>query len=114
VAAKQKLDDFASGRFVEIAGRFVGNDDGRIGRQGAGKCDPLLFAAGKLGRIMGGALRQSDGGELALGDRLWVGDAGEFERHGDILKRRHGRDQMERLKHDADITAAKARQPVLV
>src|SRR5215831_7328041 len=30
-AAEQKLDDLASGRFVEIAGRFVGDDDGRIG-----------------------------------------------------------------------------------
>src|SRR5215831_19451044 len=35
LAAEQKLDDLASGRFVEIAGRFVGDDDGRVGRQGA-------------------------------------------------------------------------------
>ena len=27
---------------------------------------------------------------------------GQFQRHGDILQRRHGRDQVERLEHDAD------------
>ena len=43
-----------------------------------------------------------------------VGDAGEFERHRDVLERRHGRDQVERLEHDPDIAAAEARQRVLV
>ena len=46
VAAKQKLDDLTTGRFVEIAGRFVGDDDGGIGRQRAGERDALLLAAG--------------------------------------------------------------------
>ncbi len=47
-----KLDDIASGRLVEIAGRLVGNDDGGIGRERAGERDALLLAAGKLGRIV--------------------------------------------------------------
>ena len=114
VAAKQKFDDLASSRFVEISGRFVSNDDSRVRRQGAGERDPLLLAAGKLGRIMPGALGQSDRGEFAFGDRLRVRDAGELERHGDVLERRHGRDQMEGLKDDPDIAAAKTREPVLI
>src|SRR6516225_127698 len=81
LTAEQKLDDLAPGCFVEIAGRFVGDDDGRVGRQGAGERDPLLLAAGKLGGIMPSALRQADGGEFALGDCLCVGHAGELERH---------------------------------
>src|SRR3974390_628008 len=57
LAAEQKLDDLASGCFVEITGWFVGDDDGRAGRQGAGKRYPLLLAPGKFGRIMPRALR---------------------------------------------------------
>jgi hypothetical protein len=43
-----------------------------------------------------------------------VGIAGQLQRHRDIFQRRHGRDQVKRLEHDADLTAAKARQRVLV
>src|SRR5262249_39213005 len=79
LAAEQKLDDLASGRFVEITGRFVGDDDGGVRRQGAGERNPLLLASGQLRGIMPRALRQADGGELALGDCLCIGDAGELE-----------------------------------
>ena len=41
-----------------------------------------------------------------------VGAAGEFERHRDVLDRGHRRDEMERLEHDADVRAAKARERV--
>ena len=34
-----------AGRFVEIAGRFVGDDDGRLGRQRPGDRHALLLAA---------------------------------------------------------------------
>ncbi len=103
-----------AGRLVEIAGRLVGDEDGGIGRERARQRHALLFAAGQFGRIVMDALRQSDGGKLALGAFERVGNAGELERHGDVFQRRHGRDQMESLKHDADILAAKARQRVLV
>ena len=59
-------------------------------------------------------LRQPDGRQFLFGAAQRVAGAGEFERHRDVLQRRHGRDQMERLKHDADIPAAKARERVLV
>ena len=62
----------------------------------------------------GAAARQSDRGEFALGAGQRVARAGEFERNCDVLQRRHGRDQMERLEHDADIAAAKARQSVFI
>ena len=45
---------------------------------------------------------------------LRVGDAGQFQRHRHVLQRGHGRDQVERLEHDADMAAAEARQRVLV
>ena len=43
-----------------------------------------------------------------------VGIAGKLERDGDVLERRHGRDQMEGLEDDADLAAAEAGQRVLV
>src|SRR5271170_2533657 len=43
---EQKLDDRLPGGFIEIAGRLVGDEDGRTGRKRAGEGDALLFAAG--------------------------------------------------------------------
>src|ERR1700693_2899777 len=43
-----------------------------------------------------------------------IGIAGQLQRHGDIFQRRHGWNQMKRLEYDADLTAAKARQRILV
>ena len=65
LAAEQKLDDFAPGCLVEVSGRLVGDDDGRIGGERAGERDTLLLAAGKLGGIMVEPLCEPDGGKLA-------------------------------------------------
>ena len=113
MAAEQKLDDFRSGRFVEIAGRFVGDDDGGIGRKRAGERDALLLAAGQFGRVMAEAVFQPDRGQLALGARKSIARAGKFERHGDVLQCRHGRNEVEGLEDDADMASPEAREFVL-
>ena len=99
-----------SGGLVEIAGRLVGDDDGGIGRQRAGERDALLLAAGQLGRIMIEAAAKPDRGNLALRACECVVRAGKLERHGDVLQRRHGRNQVEGLEDDADILAAETRE----
>ena len=114
MAAEQKLDNVASCGLVEIAGRFVGDDDGGIGGERTRKRDALLLAAGKRGGIVMQARAQADRGKLALGACQRVGRAGEFERDCDVFQRRHGRDQMERLKDDADGAAAKTRQLIFI
>ena len=38
---------------VEVAGRLVGQEQGRLGDQGAGDGDALLLPAGQLGRLVG-------------------------------------------------------------
>ncbi len=58
VAGEQQVDDLPPGVLVEIAGRLVGDEDRRIGRQRAGERDALLLAAGQLRRIMMRAARQ--------------------------------------------------------
>ena len=114
VAGEQQIDDLGAGRLVEIAGRLVGDEDRRLGRQRARERHALLLAAGQLRRIVVQPLA-SPTAASSRAARSWAsGDAGELERHRDVLQRRHGRDEVEGLEHDADIAAAEARQRVLV
>ena len=59
VAGEQQIDDLPAGGLVEIAGRLVGDQDRRAGRQRAGERHALLLAARQLGRIMAAAARQA-------------------------------------------------------
>ena len=45
---EQKIDDLLAGRAVEIAGRFIGDHDRRMRRDGARDRHALLFAAREL------------------------------------------------------------------
>ena len=49
-----------------------------------------------------GAMGQADLGEQRGGRLEGIRPAGELQRQRDVLKRRHGRDQMEGLEDDAD------------
>ena len=71
-------------------------------REGAGQRHALLLAAGKLAGQMGQPMAQPDGVQRLRRARHGVARAGEFQRHRDVLQRGHGRDQVERLEHDAD------------
>ena len=111
---EQQAGDFFPGARIEIAGRLVGKQQAGTRSQRAGKRHALLLAAGKLNRIMAGAVGQADPGQHGLGAGKGIGDPGKFQRHGDIFQRRHIGDKMERLKDDADMAAAKQRQRVFV
>ena len=67
-----------------------------------GANDALLLAAGELRGEMIGTRCQADLGEQRGGRLEGVRPAGELQRQRDVLKRRHGRDQMEGLEDDAD------------
>ena len=60
VQLHQHLDDAVAGVGVEIAGRFVGEQDLRLVRERACERDALLFAAGELGRIVVRAFCEAD------------------------------------------------------
>ena len=111
--AEQQVDDLLAGLAVEVAGRLVGQHDLRAGAQRPGDGDALLLAAGELGREMIGAMRQPHLGQQRAGRLEGVGLAGELQRQRHVLQRRHGRHQVERLEHDADVGAADERQLVL-
>ena len=113
VQGEEQIGDARAGGAVEIAGGLVGEQDLRPRRQGAGQRHALLLAARQLAGIVIGAQDQPHGAQLALGAVEGVRHAHQFQRHRDIFQRRHGRDQVKRLEHDADLAAAKARQRVL-
>ena len=56
----QQAQDVGARLRVEVAGRLVGEDDGRFGDQGAGDGDALLLAAGELGGPVGAAVLEAD------------------------------------------------------
>ena len=62
---EQQVGDLPAGRLVEIAGRLVGDEDARLGRQRPGDRHALLLAARQLAGIVGDAVAQADGSELA-------------------------------------------------
>ena len=112
--AEQQIDHLLAGLAVEIAGRLVGEDDLRARAERAGDGDALLLAARELRREMIGAMREADFAPAApRADVEGIGLAGELQRQRDVLERRHGRHQMERLEDDADVGAAHERQLVL-
>src|SRR5262249_52812643 len=73
----------------------------------------LLLAARKLPGIMIGAWAETHRVEFGARAFERVLYAVQLERNGDVLERGHRLDQMERLKNDADILAAKAGERVL-
>ena len=44
----ERVEDLRAGRVVEVAGRLVGEEEGRPGHEGAGDRDPLLLAGRQL------------------------------------------------------------------
>ena len=82
---------------------FVGEKQARPRREGARDCHALLLPAGKRARIMAEPIAETD--PLQQGARALVGPAfaGQFEWQHDVLERRHLRQQLERLEHEAEI-----------
>lgn len=99
---------------IEIAGRFVGEENFRLGGHGARDSDTLLLPAGELRGIMAKPMSEADRRKFAGGpfERLFM--TGKLQRHGDIFQCRHRRQQMKCLKDDADMTAPRSGQRVLV
>ena len=56
----EHLEDFLAGARIEVAGRLVGEEHPRPVDQRPGDGHALLFAAGKLRRLVVDAIRQAD------------------------------------------------------
>src|SRR5690242_14103332 len=56
----EEVHDVAGGLAIEVAGRLVGPDDGRVRHQRAGDGDALALAAGHLCRTVALAVAEAD------------------------------------------------------
>ena len=110
----EELEHLGAGGGVEVAGGLVGEDELGPGGQRPRHGDPLLLAAGELGRTMAQTRAEADRVDDPI-DPLAVGlAAGEREGQGDVLVRGQRRHQVVRLEHEADPVAAQPGQRPVV
>ena len=108
VQASQKVKYDFAGTAIEISGRFIRQQELRLGDQGASQSQPLLFAAGKLAGTVMAALFESHltqpRGSFLLGVLPRI--SASQQRHGNVLQRREFRQQVVELPHIADFAVA--------
>lgn len=109
---KKKVGNLPAGFGVQIACRFIRDQHQWRGSKRARNRHPLLFTAGKLARVVLETLSKSDGHEFLPCDGEGIRHVRELQRHCNVFQRRHVGDQMEGLKNDADVAAAKIGQGV--
>lgn len=101
----ENVENFGGGSGIQIAGRFVSDDQARIGDEGACDGDTLFLAAGKLFGQMMHARAEAD--EFESDFDLFLASAagklGEQERQFDVFERGEDRNQIERLENKSDV-----------
>src|SRR5262249_15280075 len=110
-----QVEDLASGRRVEGAGRLVGEEERRLGHESAREGDALALAAAQLVRLVLHALAQAHPRQRAHRQLapLARAHAAVDERQLDVLQRRGARQELERLEDEANLAVAQRRQRVL-
>jgi hypothetical protein len=100
----QQHHDLVAGVFIQVAGGLVGEEDSWSLDEGARDRDPLLLAAGQLGRQVPGPLAQTDLGQRLQGAFLPLRcvHAERDERGLDIFRGGQGGDEVEGLEDEAD------------
>jgi hypothetical protein len=98
----QQAHDLLGGLRVELTGGLVGQQELRAAGQRPGDRDPLLLAAGQLAGALPGVLAEAHDVEHEPDPVLTFpgGQAGDPQRHADVLRGRQDRDQAERLEHE--------------
>src|SRR4029453_18801329 len=97
-------DDLGARVRVEVAGRFVGVDDGGPTEEGAGERDPLPPPAGELCRLMCEAVAEADALEqlARAAPALAAWGARVQQPIGDVVEGAHPVEQEELLEDEAD------------
>ena len=91
---------------IEVAGRFIGENDVRIIRQGPGDRDPLLLASGKFRREMIQAIGQADRLRDFLRKLLSPVSTPDHSRKHDVLQRGQFREEKVALKNKTHLLIA--------
>ncbi len=112
----KKVHDPGSGHRIEVAGRFVAEEEVGVVDECPGNGDPLLLAAGELARLVGiKPLFKPD--RCKHLERPLPGvalPAPEDHRVLDVLDRREERDQVEVLEDEPDVIPPQQGQLVVV
>jgi len=88
VEVEEELEDVSAVGGIEVAGWFVGEDDGWPKDEGAGESDALLLAAGELDWIVVEAIAEADAGEefAGAGEAVLFGVGVELVGEQDVLE----------------------------
>ena len=99
----------AAGAGVEPGGGLVQEADHRVVDQRQGDGEPLHLTARELAGEVTAAIAETDHVEqnVRSGKRISTRAAGEGQWDSDVLTRRQGRDQVERLEDEPDVGATK-------
>ena len=98
-----QIDDLLLVARIDVGGRLVGQEQAGPVGQGPGDGDALLLADGEGRGLVRRAVRQADAVEQVPGTRRVFAAAGERHAEQHIFERREARQQVERLKHVADL-----------
>ena len=109
----QEAQDLRAGDGIQVAGRFVGEDELGACDQRAGDGDALLLAAGQLVRAVVQALLEPQRGHEQVEPGAVRFLAGQRQRHDDVLLGGEHRQQVEALEDEADLVAAQHGQLVV-
>jgi hypothetical protein len=104
VQVPDQREDVFSGLRVEVAGGFVGEQDRRIDREGAGDGDALALAPGQLVGQVVQAVRELHERQELCGAFMEAGPrpAAQVQGQADVLEARQRRQQVEELEDEPD------------
>jgi len=104
--------DLPAGGLVEVAGRLVGEHDGRVSHQGSGDRDALLLAAGQLAGPVRHPVAEAHQVEHGRGGLppAPCGNAPVEQGGGDVVECGQRVEQEELLEDDADAPGPQARE----
>ena len=116
VELSQELHDLLAVVAIEVSGRFVGQQQFRLGDDCTGDGYPLHFAARQFGGKMGGPFSEANSLQKFGGAFLCLATARaiEHQRQGDVLQDGQGRKEIEELKDKSDLFASKPGELFLV
>jgi len=114
VEFEEHVDDRSARFVVEVAGRFVGEENFRAVDKSAGQGHALLLAAGELRRVMAGAVAEADATEDFAGGLLRAAHAAQLERHENIFQRGQRGEELETLENETGGGIAQGGDGVLV
>jgi hypothetical protein len=112
----EELNHDGAGGGIEVAGGFIGEENGRAVDEGTSDGGTLELAARELVRTVVGAITQTDSGKEFAGAGFGGGgDAtGEEEGEQNVLLDREGGEEMKELKNKTDFVATKCGQFVVI